>query len=212
MFAEFLFIGGVLFWCAFVVVSLVIISAIEGNKGEPKKALAIGSLLTFVLALGLFGNLWNYVMEDWRWLLIVLGGYVGLGIIWSLPKCYFMLKEVRNKLSEMKDDFRDDHKIKPDAPIPADKIGDWVKRINNSDPHYSYGVGYDVDAKKIIAPRFNKYRGRLIVWACLWPWSFIWTIVRHPVLWVIEIAVDWMKGLYQRMSDSMFSGFNDDEE
>ena len=208
---ELLAFGGIIFWIIVGLASILIMTAIEKNESNSKPGLAVGILVIITLIFLIFGDLWGYVTADWKRVVGFILGYFAVGALWSLPKCYCMLRGVREQLQEMRDNFKDEKGIPIGSPIPEEHLVPWENRVNNSHIYYEYGVEYDKDNKKIVAPRFRKYRGKLIMWACLWPWSFIWTFIRHPVLWGIELAVDWMQGLYQRMSDAMFSGFNDEE-
>jgi len=208
---ELLALGGVIFWVIIGIASLIIVAAIEGNEEKSKPGLAIGIFVIVTLIFLIFGDLWGYVTADWKRVVGFIFGYFAAGALWSLPKCYCMLRGVREQLHEMKDAFREEKDIPADSPIPEEHIVKWENRVNNSNLRDEYGVEYDRENKKIIAPRFRKYRGKLLMWACLWPWSLVWTFIRHPVLWGIELVIDWMQGLYQRMSDAMFSGFNDEE-
>jgi hypothetical protein len=60
-------------------------------------------------------------------------------------------------------------------------------------------------------PKASRHRSHIYLWIGYWPVSMVWTLIDDPVRRVINAIVDWLKGLYQKISDSVWADVKDDK-
>ncbi len=58
---------------------------------------------------------------------------------------------------------------------------------------------------KAIRPIAARHKARIMQWVAFWPISIVWFIINNPVRRIYNLIWSFLKGTYQRMSDSMFA-------
>lgn len=133
--------------------------------------------------------------------------YVGAGLVWSFGKWFFFLWRFRDKYREYKLKFL--HGLNPaftaDMPVPTDQLPHFYDFLDRQERYSSayYRVFKDNPLSK--KPRAVNNKARITAWMSFWPYSLVGTLLNDPVRRLFNAIFSWVKGLYQKMADAMFS-------
>lgn len=56
---------------------------------------------------------------------------------------------------------------------------------------------------------FLRNKSRILVWMSYWPFSALWTLINDPIKKIFQHIQMKLSGTYQKMSDKIFKGFNE---
>lgn len=193
MICEILVFGSLFFWLAVGAVSIALFITVENERW----GWALTFLTVFLVACVLFGNLGLWVVANpWAAVYVVLGYIVG-GVAWTIPKWILFMRRLKNRVQKELDRYR---KGNNEYPVPEGqrKRNSWFSEFR------CYGIDIDQDTGKLTPPTFYDNRDTILTWATVWPFSILWTVFRDIVLDGIELLVDSMKAMYERISNWFF--------
>lgn len=166
---------------------------------------------TTLFSLGLALMVFNFKTEIWDFLsqnptqtLIFSLSYVLIGIIWSFIKWQVYVKNIFNKLKQIKKDF-----ITENGPINEsnlkflnDKIRD--ARFRRADDN-NYSIDIDkADSLEVIAnkvaPMASKKKSVITSWISYWPVSVAATLLNNPFRRFFEWVYDNLSGYYDKIT------------
>jgi hypothetical protein len=82
------------------------------------------------------------------------------------------------------------------VPVPENLLKDFYYFLD-------YRVFKDNPLSK--RPRAVNNKARITAWMSFWPYSLVGTLLNDPVRRLFNAIFSWVKGLYQKMADAMFS-------
>jgi len=204
MIVDFLIVGGVLFWALLLLVSLALLFFEENGRFGASLTLVV----SVILALLLFGDLWVYVKANPVISVLFIPVYMSCGIMWSIIRWFILMFKMRCILERMRNKFLCENGIL-DNKIPDKLSSEWSNVINDCDLFRFYGLSYNDLHKRIIPPKFERNLNAITTWALLWPWSILWTVLGDILINVTKEIIRRLGILFQRLSDWMFTGFED---
>jgi hypothetical protein len=206
MLFELMIFGGVVFWVLFIIFSVIMILCLE-NDAEPFSMVLVFSV--FLVATVLFTDFWVLFSErPVVSTLCAIVGYIVGGVAWAMPKWFFLLLDMRRRLVILRDNFLNAYGIEG-TQVP-DKLAEEYSNVIYDEHNFrKYGLRYSIKERRVIPPKFSENRDQVLVWMCFWPWNALWTIIENPVKWIFEAVLDALQSLFQKISDILFSGFDD---
>lgn len=176
---ELMLFGLPLFWYALIVLTVVMVAALEYESGW----IASLSLAAFVLLLWMLGDLGSlFTMTGLSTLVAMLIAYFVLGTGWAVAKWYFFLIAARDWYTANRNE------------IEQAKKGS-----------YSLPSNHFFKNKDDIPPRVKNHKGRITLWIAYWPWSALWTLTHDPITKMVVAIYHRIGGLLQHMSDRVFA-------
>lgn len=215
----------ILDWLFFslLVIGIVLITWFD----ETEKRIGLSHTI-FVLLLLLIVHKMNFktedVLQNSNLILKYVGIYILAGIVWAFVKWYFYLKNILHDYKLIKEEALKEWEI-------ISKEGPQGKHTLQSiiyetwrDSHQYYSKNLKIEragnfiesfpAKsneyKLIIPEASKNKSLIVSWIIHWPISLIWTMINDPVRKFVSFMFEKIKGIFQRMSDSIFSSVKKD--
>jgi hypothetical protein len=210
--------GTVWFWILIAVASIIILAAIENEKG----LLATLALVAAAVAIYVWGdgNVFRWIKaHPWKtagW----AGVYFAAGTFWFITKWWRFVRKNRHRYDEAFLLFKQDFQSEGYGPNGVRRYGleDREKAMAEfklrkaSEPDAVFkeewgahiedgvyrGVGFE------FRPKYKDHKGRIFLWACYWPWSMFWTILNDPLKKVWDGIIWVVRGLLERISASSF--------
>jgi hypothetical protein len=190
-------VGGMSFYLLLICFTLLCLFCSELDD-EP--GWTIGAILLFCLLCFIFGDLGRYVSAHPWYFLISIPAYVGIGVLWSFPKWFLLLRRALREYREELSVFL--KRAAPTGLADNETRKQWSYKISCLEQ--KYGFEYSAQDNALTPPTFAHNRVRLINWVALWPWSVVWTLTREIVIHGFERLVDMLGGTYQRLSNWVF--------
>ena len=213
------------FYTALFVGAILIISIHESEKN-------IGwSHTLFVLLACLVAYKLNYtyksILENPLLFLQYIGVYIAFGIFWAFIKWFFHLKnisrgyeaiklEATKKYNEFSNDIKEKKTLKDiiydvwttnSSKCPGMNIKKIEKFVENPN---GKGGNYVIEGYKIQIPAAADNKSLIISWILHWPISVTWTMINDPIKKVVNYIFEQIKGLFQKISNSIFRDIKND--
>jgi hypothetical protein len=133
--------------------------------------------------------------------------YVGVGLAWSFGKWFFFLLRFRDKYRESKTRFLQGltPPLNPEGQVPEQLRKEFYAYLDRT---VRYSSAYSrVFSNNPLSerPKASNNKQRIVLWMSLWPCSVVGTLLNDPVRRLFDAIFSWVKSLYQKMSDAMFS-------
>lgn len=209
MIYELMLFGSEIFWIIFGMSNLAILILVWASDWEPKSESIAGAVVLLGLFLG-FTDCWRFFEESpLISIAFVLGIYISGGVIWSIPRWYVWLRDMRCRVLEVKRRYLKEHGIEEDR-VPDGQVEGLSKEIEHH--FWKYGIGYDRQKRQISPPPFTRHRQRILGWMCFWPWDLLGILLKNPVRRFFGVILDTLSSTLQRMADSVFSQTTDLKE
>jgi hypothetical protein len=157
-------------------------------------SLGIFALITHFLA---HVDLISFVRDHWVGVVTYVLSYLVLGVVWSFAKWFFLVRDRRIAYQ----DFREKYfsQLKLDAGNLSHKERqDFDKACNSK-------FGYLTS----IRPKASEYQGKIVAWIAYWPMSVVAFIFGDMLTRLFKEIYNLFAGLFQRISDSQFKGFEE---
>jgi len=190
--------GTVWFWVMFIVASLILISAIENEKGWLATLTIVGTML--LLHFGNDKQLFPYLANH----PLVTGGcvlgYFIVGALWGVIKWWFFVRNERAKydLAFAKFQKRPKKKATTDFEKERDSWNYWVSHGRYDDISFEY------------KPEPSRFKGRILIWMTYWPWSMLWTVINDPVRKAFKAIYYRIASGLEKISANSFAGTEND--
>ena len=190
--ATFFVFGSIAFWLLLLIVSLVIVWQVEGD--EVGGGLAIFTMLIMLAALEYMSDvkalsyIYEHPLEILKWFCV----YVIIGIAWSFAKWAWALYKVSEYAQKLYDEFNKESGKKDQS---------WAMFIKHS---FNFRYYAHIYIGGELPPQASYNKKRLVFWAMYWPWSLIWTLLGDWITELFERLIDFLTGLYQRVSNYIF--------
>ena len=175
---------GVWFWALFLIEILLLTILVETEY----PATSFLSIILFIFFLWWLADIpvWKWIKDNPLTLLKYFSYYIGLGIIWSFCKYYFLLKSTKNSIEKYKTSWN--------------KMKDVDKKHYTSFKEYykenDYRYGGNIS--------FKKTNTKFALWAIFWPTSCIWTLLNDPIRKIFNYLIyDLFIGIYKKMHKVM---------
>lgn len=185
---ELIIVGGLFFWGFLALFAALIIGSVETEK----PGWATGWLVIGVVLFALFGNAnpLAWVFQNTSTFLTALGGYLVIGVLWSVAKWWFYNLGVRDRFEERRTDWLKSHKAEN---LSDEKVREQFFRDN-------------ADLRDF-PPRLSRHKSRIMLWMGYWPFSALWTLVNDPVKRFFRWAYARMVRVYEGITKSIFSKY-----
>jgi hypothetical protein len=192
-------LGSMGFWILAGAVCLLLIAAVEYEK----PGWATISLIVFCVALWLFGDV-NVIKLTTKEPLFTSGllvGYFVVGVIWSLAKWWFFVRQCRERYGKLRSTFLKKRGYRRDGSIPETEREQWQEWLNGQ---LRYDRGYQ------LRPTVQQNKSRILTWMIYWPWSAVWTVLNDPVKRFFKFIFNQMKVVYQKIAYNAFKDVEND--
>lgn len=130
-----------------------------------------------------------------------LAAYSGIGVVWAVFKWFLFTRGLSIKLKVWLEanpiPTNMDH-LTPDA--KAQRIADYRLTFPK---HIEYAE--KTDKFTVTA---SKHKARITKWIAVWPLNAVYTLVEDFLLRLWQNLYEFFSGVFQRISDRMFSGIN----
>ena len=203
---ELLTLGGILtglaiwgFWTITVILFGVFIALTEHEHWAWATTLFAGTLVTLGL-LGIF-NLYKFAWAHPTTLLIYIGSYIGIGLVYGVIKWYFFCRKQLKHYQEAKADFlKANHKTEMTPELRVE----WTEKLkhqNKFDRHYDVALQ---------APVWKEHTETIINWMYLWPFSICGMVLTDFMRELWEYLCKWMGGIYDSIAKAVWRGIEKD--
>jgi len=161
---------------------------------------------------------WNFWQETQDFLfsnplntLMYAGGYILVGVLWSILKWKRYISHSVNKFKKIKKEFLSNHK---------DIGSNWEKWISHLNKSYPSGYGssgfYETstpeDIIKKVTVDASEKKGAIVSWISFWPMSLAATFLNDPFKKFFSWIFDLISGVYDRMAKNSVKGLSDGME
>lgn len=212
--------GTVWFWALFVVASIIILAAIENEKG----LLATATFIAACIVFGVWGDreIFGWIRHHpWKTAECVVGYFIA-GTFWFITKWWRFVRKNRHKYDEAFDLFKSDFQ-KNDYQLHGmrvfrgghdehEKVMKEVQRRKATEPdvvfkqEWTAHIG-DGNYRGIFfefKPKYRSHKGQIFLWACYWPWSAFWTLLSDPIKKVWDGIIHSLRGFLEHISARSF--------
>lgn len=210
-------IGCLWWWLGVVVISALLICALEKESGFWATVLCIafvGSTLSLGTNEALMGIDWlPHTLPE---IALTALAYVGIGTAWGFAKWYLYVADRLNGYRVIRQYWL---KVNNLASIPPerkqewlqwlyDRRSTWVKWEYATDPvsHTDRSQVYTLTLK----PLANDNKSRIATWMSYWPWSMLWTLCADLVKRVFKSIQKLCSNAMDRMATWIFRDFKED--
>ncbi len=192
-----------LFWPALALLVVLLWVSTENDKGW------WSTLVTLLLGFVVYTK-WPQLKETFgAWtFVVVVGGYLVAGILWSFAKWYLVNRKVYSKLvgernayttlKGLPSDYFSPEKIAQASQVHLDDFGSRLEQVFNQSAKTLPGL-----VQKII-PQASENKASIVLWMMYWPLSVLWYLLADVLSNFAEWVYDHFGGLFQRVSDRMF--------
>lgn len=175
-------------WVAFVGLILSICVAWEAPGWATVTFLAACGLSDWALGTHIYAS----VMQNPLVMLEIFAVYILIGVIWSMPKWFFHVREIREDYLYDVNRFLWSRDREQNNQIPEDLVADWLRS-----PEFRRWDGE-------IPPLASKNKSRITLWMMYWPISMVWTLIDEPVRRTFNFVYEQIQGVYTRISEHAF--------
>lgn len=212
------------FWTLVVLASIIIMVALEGEKGW----LATLTIITALVVVHYWGGIRvvDYMKAHPIRVLGGIGAYFVAGAIWSIIKWWFYVRGNRRNCREALAAFEADwpgrisletlpygmrrDRLGEDDPIPS---AEEILKKDKQDPEFKKKVwvacmaeGNYKEHHFEYKPDHHRHRNRILRWMTFWPWSFVWTMISDPIRRAFKMIYQRLAGVFTSISENAFKG------
>jgi len=164
-----------------------------------------------------------------------IGLYLILGIIWSFCKWFFFLKSVLLEFNKNKNQAKfesENNTILINNRQSADEILKELINENLYNKYYRYSnnsikikkgsvlkslevlsknnKNFEIYSYTIENPQANNHKALITTWITHWPVSLVWTLINDPIKKFINHIFEFIKSVFQSISDKVFKSVKAD--
>lgn len=188
--------------CAFLIVLTLIFSCMADEENWWAGLLSVALIGLFAFTMSRWGEIMT--MLNVTSILYAAGtfaAYSVVGIVWAVFKWFLFTRDLSIKLKVWLETNMTSTDM--DTLTPAAKI----KRIGEYRKSFPEHVEY-VDTTDKFTVTASRHKPRITKWIALWPLNVVYTLVEDFLLRLWENLYEFFSGVFQRISDRMFSGIN----
>jgi hypothetical protein len=177
------------FWVILLLVIILVTYFLEdasdsdnSGGGTFSTVVFIGGIVAyyFLVSSEDISNLWNYIKTHPAGVIGYFVSYIIVGILWSVGKWYFFLKNKREYIVE-------------------------IRKQQASYPHHN---GHEVGSISI--PQAKDHKAKILTWMHYWPVSAFWTLLNEPIKKLFRNLLSYLEGHYNRMASKVFAGVDEE--
>lgn len=176
------------FWGLLALETIVLLTCIEYEHGT-FSTLSVVAFFTLLYFFGGFNAL-QYGYQNPLKVLMYFGGYLGLGVLWSIGKWWSYTSRQREHYDEAREKFLEERGN--NGGMTDELRYEWEDYVEK----------YRIEYK----PKARNHKKRLVMWATYWPWSLAWTLLDDVVKRFLNFAIRKLQRVYQAISDYSFRG------
>lgn len=167
-------VGSLWFWLLLIAESGLMCFYLV-NDSDDKESVGFGaaiSMIVTIVLLGVFGNLFSYLLSNLFFLAYMVVGYLLAGVVYMCARVYFFSREASDAYQECVDDFCKTNNVREESvladPVKLRNMREYVQG------HARYGSPLrrlNFDRGKVL---IREHKARAMTWLTFWPWSLIW--------------------------------------
>jgi hypothetical protein len=188
----------------------------------------MGSIALVTTIAPTYGITFETIKQAPMLLAIGLVAYLITGVVWAIAKWYFRLDRIREQYILIKNRFVDENKITGTFPFlvndeqrqpweeimtleqAQDKNATFAANVFSNLRAYGSGTQQrqasdQQSIVRLIKPNASVHKSTITQWIAFWPVSFVWTMINDPLRNLVNYIFGRIKGVFQRIADSMFS-------
>jgi len=186
MIAEWLMLGGVLFWIALAIVSLVVLIAFRHESCEP---IGIFAIALFLFSWWFVGDIYHSISSQQIWNIVGFAlAYPAIGLAWAFLRWMLFLDKVKDVYKSRLVQFE-----KTNGRLNKDNWRAWSYEACTGICHDA-GLTFDQATGKLTPPQFSSNKERIAGWVALWPWSVIDAILGD----ILARLCRWLVSLFRK--------------
>ncbi len=210
VFAGIFIIGSFGFWALLTLASILIIWALEYEKGTRATLTLVLTISAIIIFNKGFGKLFAWIGSNFLLFAGLILGYFFVGAIWSIVKWYFYTKNRRYQYDKLKIKFFRSKNLQPNTgTIPADLREEWEKYLGSS---FEFGSEFirttSANAKLNLSPSPYDHKSTILMWMGHWPLSLLWTLINDPVKHALRWMYKHLIKTYEKISNFNFKSVN----
>lgn len=153
----------------------------------------ITSFLIVTLMMQLKYDIWSYFIENPLYVFLYIAGYLIMGVGWSILKWYNQVKKITRALNELKSRFS------PSVEYPSmwEYLKSELKLYNTTEENINQKV------KEWIKRETDT--DYIIPWISYWPISLVSTLLNDPLRRLIIEIYTRLKGLYDKILNTVIN-------
>jgi hypothetical protein len=165
------------FWLLILVAIGLVIYALE-ESDDNGITWATVTMVAMLVLLYFFGSkqtivdCFHFIVQRPGTTLILIAGYVALGVVWSFVKWFIFIRKKKDKIMEK-------HKDKT-----------TFTEYDARDIKYAISSSLSV----------SNHKGKIISWMTYWPISLLWNMINDPVRKMFTFIYGRVQGMYGKMS------------
>lgn len=219
-------------WAFYLLISaLIIVNLIFLEKDKLGWSHFILIALFYLVAIKFDLN-WQWAKDNFLTILIYIGYYLGVGVIWAFIKWFFYLKDIASQYQTLKEvagiEFNNFMSYKSQTNDNSEELKNKNKNSSSYDSsktlkdfiYDKWKNNYDIRKKgleiictgtlrgvqeyRIEIPTANKNKARIVTWISHWPISLLWTMINDPIKKLLNKIFNVFKGMFQHISNMIF--------
>lgn len=178
---------GIWFW-SIIIIEFILLTWFVENEASIPSFISIVAVLFLLWWLADI-PVWDWIKNNpWQLCKYCLY-YIGVGLIWSVGKYFFVLKKMQEYIKRLKKCYLND-------PNKTEKVNNFKEYVDlKRNANWS-------NTKDYLA--FENSTKKLVFWATFWPTSMFWTILNDPIKRLFTYIIhDLLIKLYRKMYDRM---------
>ena len=196
--------GGVWFWGLLGLASLLLITALERDKGSAATVVFVGTLA----ALLFMGNSsWlTWVFQNPLYFGLGVLGYLTVGVGWGIGKWWIYVRDCAIRHRRKRREWLGRHG-KTGAPQDGLDVAECREALRTGVLTGEIKEAWQKHVRdywEITKPMASRCKGKIVAWMTYWPWSALWTLINDPVRRFFSWAYGQLSGMLQGISDRAF--------
>ncbi|GEM_PF-1684811 len=197
-------VGTFWFWMLFVAVNVIILTAIEYEKGGLATATFLATLVGLQVLCGvpILSYLWEHPLS----ILLAAGGFAAVGSLWAIGKWWFYVTRQKDRYNDARETFLKNRGVKDDL-MTEELKAEWTEYLKDDSYGRADARGFDMDD---IPPKPKNHKGDITMWIAYWPWSMTWTLLNDPIKRIGKWVYRKISGILESISLKVFAGTEND--
>lgn len=191
-------VGTFWFWVLFAVVNIIILTAIEYEKGGLATVTFLATLvgLQVLCDVPILAYLWEHPIS----ILLAAGVFLAVGSLWAIGKWWFYTHRQRDRFDDAVAEFLKEQGVQ-DGIMTNEHKARFTELLLNERWMSEKGL---VVGDTPSSPKNHK--GDISMWIAYWPWSMTWTLLNDPIKRIGKWIYRKISGILETISATAFAG------
>lgn len=192
------------FWVIFAILATVLSVFVINERGVLSSFFSLGVIVMIAAK-------WQSILTNPFPLIIGVGGYLIIGLLWSRFKWSRFLSEKFNKFFAARDLFLKEKNIDKDRlqSLVGEDLQEYIEKIRSYSGQHWAGAGNSKTVAAFhesLAPKAVTNKSSIVMWIAYWPVTIFWYFCADFLADIGKALYNMVGGHFQKMSNEKFSG------